>query len=174
MLLEPVAAVGGKAHPEPRLALRRYAPLQQIAARPRPDIMRQRRLEILRGQLHHVGQRALRRFPTFLLFVPRRHRHAGHARQLFHGFGKAQSHLVGQELEVIARYSTPEAVIKAPPVVGMEAGALFAMKRAAGPHVALARLALALVPHDVLAHHLRNRQALADFFEELVSETHAH
>jgi hypothetical protein len=64
-------------------------------------------------------------------------------------------------------------VIDAAPVIGMKARALLAMERAAGPHVALARLAFALVPDNVFAHHLRNGQALTDFVEELIGKAHA-
>ncbi|HXE53156.1 MAG TPA: hypothetical protein VN541_09080 [Tepidisphaeraceae bacterium] len=47
----------------------------------------------------------------------------------------------------------------------MKARRFLAVERAAGPEVALLRLAV-LVPDDVLTHHQRNRQALPDLVEE--------
>jgi hypothetical protein len=54
----------------------------------------------------------------------------------------------------------------------MEARALFAVERAARPEIPALRLALALVPDHMLAHHLRNRQALAYLVEELLGKPH--
>jgi hypothetical protein len=58
------------------------------------------------------------------------------------------------------------------PIIGVKARAFLTMEGAAGPHVAALRLALALVPDDVLAHHLRDRQALPDLIEEAVGKAH--
>jgi hypothetical protein len=73
---------------------------------------------------------------------------------------------------VIARHAAAEAVIDAAAVVGVKAWTFFAMERAAGPHVALAGLAFALVPQHMLPHHLRYRQALTDLIEKLIGKAH--
>src|SRR5690606_16919723 len=108
----------------------------------------------------------------FAALVPRRHRHAGHAGELLPRFGKTHSRLFGQEAEMVARRPTAEAMIDAAAIIGVKARAFFGMERAAGPHVALAGLRFALVPHDVLAHHLRDRQALSDLVKKAVGKAH--
>src|SRR5690606_21750816 len=162
----------GKTDAEARLALGRNPSLQQIAARPGADVVLQGRLEILRGKFHDVGQALALCLALLLPLIPGRHRQAGHAGQLFDRLGKAHPGLFRREAEMVPRHSTAEAVIDAPPVIGMTARAFLAVKRAARPHIALGRLALALVPKDVLAHHLRYRQALTDLVEKLIGKAH--
>src|SRR5690606_24841440 len=95
-----------------------------------------------------------------------------HARELLHRLGKAHPRLLGEEPEMVAGHPTAEAVIDALAVVGVKTRALFAVERAARPHIPPARLAFPLVPYDVLTHHLRNRQALAYLVEEAVRKAH--
>ena len=73
---------------------------------------------------------------------------------------------------MVAGLAAAETVIDALAVVGVETRRLFAVERAAGPEIAPARLALALVPDDMFAHHLRDRQALPDLIEEAVGKAH--
>ena len=73
---------------------------------------------------------------------------------------------------MIPRRPAPETMIAPAPVVGMKTGTLFAVKRATRPHVALARLALALVPDNMLPHHLRDRQAVTDLIQKGIGKAH--
>ena len=172
VLLEPVAAVGREPDAEPRLRLRAHPALVEIAARPRPDIVAERCLEIGGRDLHDVVERPPRLLPLLLARVARGHRHPRHPGELFDRLGKAHPRLFGQEPEMVPGHPAAEAVVDALPVVGMEARRLLPVERAAGPEIPTIGLALALVPDDVLAHHLRNRQALSDLIEEAVGKAH--
>src|SRR5205085_10258627 len=97
---------------------------------------------------------------------------ARHPGQLFDCLWKAHPGLLGQEPEVVAGHAAAKAVIDALAIVGMKARRLLAVERAARPIVAPARLALSLVPDDMLAHDLMDRQALPDFIEEAVGKAH--
>ncbi|GGA45635.1 hypothetical protein GCM10011499_14200 [Pelagibacterium lentulum] len=75
---------------------------------------------------------------------------------------------------MISAGAAPEAMVAPAPIVSMKARAFFTVKWATGPHIALAGLALALVPQNMLAHHLRNRQAVSDFIEKSIGKAHEH
>ena len=47
------------------------------------------------------------------------------------------------------------------------------MKRARGPHIALALIGLARIPHDLAPHHLAKAQARAQFIKESRGQAHA-
>ena len=69
------------------------------------------------------------------------------------GLRKAHAFEFGQEAEMVARHAAAEAMIAALLVLAVEARALLAVERAAGPIVAARRVGLLPVPRDALADH---------------------
>ena len=67
---------------------------------------------------------------------------------------------------------TPKAVVIPFAIIDMETGGLFLMKGARRPHIALALVRFARVPHNLLTHHLGKRGPGAQFIKETWGQTH--
>ena len=166
MLLERVAAVRRKTQPEFLLGGGRQPTVAQVG----PSLGAERCLQLLLEEacchFHDIVQAGALAFASFVGFVARRHRHAGHVGDALDGFRKTETIQFGQEAEMIAGHAAAEAVVAALLVFAMEGWRLLAMERTAGPIVAPRRIGLAAVPRHALADHGRDRHAVAYLIEE--------
>jgi hypothetical protein len=101
-----------------------------------------------------------------------RHRHPRLARQNLHRLDEAQIFGFLDEGDGIALGMTAEAVIVSLPVIYMKRRGFFLMKRAGGPHVALAQIGFAYVPSDLAPDNGRQADAGAQFIKEAGRQTH--
>ena len=110
--------------------------------------------EILHRQLHHLGQlRALIRLllRARVLFG---HGHPSLTRQNLYRFHKADILGLAHERDRVPLGVTPETIIESLAVIDVEAGGFFLVERARSPHIALALIGLARIPHHFAPHHL--------------------
>src|SRR5690606_838282 len=110
----------------------------------------------------------------FGLRIGLRQGNARHVGDLLHGFGEVQPFEIGQETEMIAGHTAAKTMVAALAVLAMEARALLAMERAAGPVIAPRDIRLLAIPGHATPDHGRDRHAVADFVEKTVGETHLH
>ena len=136
-----------------QLGLVQPAPVD-IGARIGPRAGIQLHPEPPHGGLGHLGQFR----PAIGLLLRTRvaggHGHPRFAREDFDGLHEAYVFRGLDEAERIALLVTAEAVIEALAIIDVETGGLFLVEGAGRPHVALGLVRLALVPHDLAAHHL--------------------
>ena len=120
IFLQREAFRGRIAHAKARLDFRRQPAVVEIPPRPRAGTRLQAFLEELRGQFHHVMERAAARL--FLLHVGRddRHRHAGDARKLLDSLGECEPLGLHYEAELVAVLPRGKAVIEALGIVHRE------------------------------------------------------
>ncbi len=167
MLLQREAFARRVAKPEFQLRRRIEAAVGEIAACLRTHARGQRRFKKFRGDFHDVVQRLAPRIALLILARNFRQRHAGHLRQTFHGFGKADAFAFHHEIEdaaVLARGKIEPGLLL---VVNKERRRLFFIER---------RQALELTARahklDAFAHDFRNRKPGLEFVEELGREAH--
>ena len=73
---------------------------------------------------------------------------------------------------MVARHAAAEAVVAALAVLAVEARALLAVERAAGPIVAARHIGLLAIPRHAPTDHGRNRHAVAYLVEKVVGKAH--
>ena len=119
--------------------------------------------EKLHRLLHHFGQ--LRALVGFLLRarVLLWHRHPGLAGQNLDRLH--ETHILGlaHKGNRIALGMTAKAIIESLAVIDVKTGGFLLMERARCPHIALALIGLARIPHDFTPHHLRQAGTASQF-----------
>ncbi len=172
MALQGAAVVLRVANAEILLDLRGEAPIAEIAAGGRAVTALQIVFKEFCRQFHHVVERGAFLLTLCVLCGGLGQGDAGHSGQHLHGLWKAQAIQFCDESEDIARFLAAEAMIPAAPVVGMEGGGFLAVEGAAGPVITLSRHRFALIPGDLAAHHLGNRQPRADIIQYVIRKSH--
>src|SRR5690606_2921345 len=90
----------------------------------------------------------------------------------FDSLRETQPLKIGQKLEVIAGHAATETMIAALAVFTVKARRLLAMERAAGPEIALWRIALLAVERNARSNQRRDRDAVSDLIEKGGRKTH--
>ena len=158
---------GGIAEAELALGRRVEPAVGEIAARPRADGVVQGLFEQLLGERHHLVQRGALFLPRLALGVALRHVEPGHAGEALDRLGEGEPLDLDQEAEDVAVPPRREIVVELLLIIDEKRRRLF---RAEGREAA--PLAPLLAQFHPLADDLRDRQAGADFVQELGREFH--
>ena len=159
---------------DPPALLRRLVEPASLQVVPRPGPLPGPQLQpvILHRLFHDLGELGP---PVGLLLRPRvarRHLQAHLPGEDLDRLHEADVLGLAHEADRIALRMAAEAVVEALLVVDVERGGLFLVERARRPHVALALVRLAAVPHDLATRHLGHGQAVAQFIKETRGQTH--
>ncbi len=161
-LAQPFPAGGRKADFPPLLRGRRKPAPREITARLGGGGCLDLQAIPLHRLFHHSDQLAP---PVGLFLRPRialGDRHSGLAGEDLDRLGKAHILGLADKGDRVALGVAAEAIIVALPVIDMKRGRFFLMERARRPEVALAGVGLALIPHDLSPHDLREAQAISE------------
>src|SRR6185437_7140854 len=167
MFLQRILPCGRIAEPKSQLRWRGKPAVGEIAATARAVSRRQRSLEKLGGKLDDVMERLTAFLARFSLGRIGRQRDAGHLRQPFDRFRKADALGFHYEIENAAVLSRREVVIEALFVVDRERGRLFLVERRQS-----LPLAAGLAQFHAPADDRRNRKPRAQLIEKLRRKFH--